>query len=89
MHKPNPLMLLADKFMAADPSLTREAAILRAGDEVLRFKSGQPLSRAATRARELTLRADKHVAAGKSREDAFVLADKEMPREYVIRRSRD
>jgi len=83
MKKPNPLLMLADKFQAADPTLTREAAIIRASDEVDRFRSGKGLSPMAKRAREFTLRADKHVAAGKTREEALVLADKEMPREYV------
>jgi hypothetical protein len=83
MSKPNPLLLLADKFQAADPSLTREAAILRASDEVARFRSGKGLSPNAQRARAFTLRADKHVAAGMSREDALILADKETPQPRV------
>ncbi len=85
MKKPNPLMLLADKFQAADPSLTREAAILRAGDEVNRFKAGKGLSPAACDARALSMRADAIVRQGKRREDAIIQASEEL--RYAAARS--
>jgi hypothetical protein len=79
MRHKSALMVLADRFQQIDPTLSREQAVLKADDEVTRLMAGKGLSKDAERARSLRLRADALVAAGKTREDAIVQADREIP----------
>jgi hypothetical protein len=81
-------MRLADELRRRDPTLTLEQSILMAGARIELARRGREPSAEVQRARALSEKADKHVREGMSREDAIVLADRELRRVQTVRLSR-